>query len=155
MFKLLKEKLKQGRKSISDKIEEEGTTEETEIETTVEPEKKGFFSKLKDKFSHKAGIEDIKEEETVEQEVKIKDEVEEYQKKYSNLKLNSTEEKETIYKAWNRGIKAATGKYITNANTDDRHRKDALEILSNELDADENTTLVYADAKVTQTEKLT
>jgi len=84
MFKFLKEKLKQGIKNISTKIEEEGATEETEVETPVEkkeeiqPEKKGFFSKLKEKFTKK---EEIPEEETVEQEVKIKDEVEEYQKK--------------------------------------------------------------------------
>jgi len=104
MFKFLKEKLKQGIKNISTKIEEEGVSEETEVETPVEkkeeiqPEKKGFFSRLKDKFTKlpkesedgfekaklfqkKEDIEDIKEEETVEQEVKIKDEVEEYQKK--------------------------------------------------------------------------
>ncbi|GBD88055.1 hyaluronan synthase [bacterium BMS3Abin03] len=81
--------------------------------------------------------------------------VQEYQTKFSNLELISTDERETVYKAWNRGIKAATGKYITNANTDDRHRHDALEILTLELDKNNDVALVYADSKVTQTENRT
>ncbi len=99
MFKFLKEKLKKSIKAVSSKIEEEGTTEEIEVEKPVEEpqKKKGFFSKLKDKFSKKGSIEDIKEEETVEQEVKIKDEVEEYQKKEEikeeKEKLEKKEEK--------------------------------------------------------------
>ena len=52
--------------------------------------------------------------------------VKEFQQEYSNIKYIKTDERETVYSAWNRGIKASTGKYITNANTDDRHRKDAL-----------------------------
>ena len=82
MFKFLKEKLTKGIKNISKKIEEEGTTEETVQEIKAEPkkeEKKGFFSKLKEKFSRKE--DEIKEEETIEQDIKIKDEVEEYKKK--------------------------------------------------------------------------
>jgi fused signal recognition particle receptor len=73
MFKFLKEKLKKGIKNISNKIEEEG--EETVVEKPEE--KKGIFSKFKEKFKK----EEIKEEEAVEQEVKIRDETEEYQKK--------------------------------------------------------------------------
>jgi len=98
MFKFLKEKLKQGIKNISSKIEEEGATEETEVEKPVEEtkEKKGFFSKLKEKFTKKE-VEEIPEEEAVEQEVKIKDEVEEYQKKEEvkekKEKLEKKEEK--------------------------------------------------------------
>ncbi len=30
------------------------------------------------------------------------------------------EARETLYQAWNRGIKQARGRYLTNANTDDR-----------------------------------
>ncbi len=82
MFKFLKEKLKQGIKSISNKIEEEGVSEEAIVEKKaeekIEPEKKGLFSRLKERFAKK---EEIKEEEAVEQKVKIKDEVEEYQKR--------------------------------------------------------------------------
>ena len=41
---------------------------------------------------------------------------------YSNITYLKTKERESIYKAWNRGIKVANGKYITNANTDDRNK---------------------------------
>lgn len=80
--------------------------------------------------------------------------VEEYQSCYSNIKYVKTE-RETVYQAWNRGIKVASGKYVTNANTDDRHRKDAFEILANELDANDDVGLVYADQFVTRKENQT
>lgn len=83
MFKFLKEKLKQGIKNISNKIEEEGSTEESVVEQPAvekeKPEKKGFFSRLKETFSKKETEEIL--EEAVEQDIKIRDEVEEYQKK--------------------------------------------------------------------------
>ncbi|PKN18022.1 MAG: hypothetical protein CVU71_10890 [Deltaproteobacteria bacterium HGW-Deltaproteobacteria-6] len=81
--------------------------------------------------------------------------VEEFQRKYSNIKYIRTEERETVYAAWNRGIKAASGKYITNANTDDRHRKDAFEIMVNELERKPEITLVYADVIITEKENET
>lgn len=99
MFKFLKEKLKKGIKNISTKIEEEGTSEETIVEKPVgqeaeKPEKKSFFSKIKERFTRR---EDIIEEEAVEQKVKVKDEVEEYQKKEEitekREKLEKKEEK--------------------------------------------------------------
>ena len=68
-----------------------------------------------------------------------------YARKHENIKYIRTETRESIYKAWNRGIKAARGKYITNANTDDRLKPDALEILKNELDTNEDIALVYGD----------
>lgn len=73
----------------------------------------------------------------------------EFRQKYKNIKYIRTKERETVYAAWNRGIKAASGKYVTNANTDDRHRKDALEVMAKELDDDPNVILVYADVFVT------
>src|SRR3990167_2240646 len=42
--------------------------------------------------------------------------IKEFQAKYDNIVYIKTEERETIYQAWNRGIKASSGKYITNAN---------------------------------------
>ncbi len=78
--------------------------------------------------------------------------VEEFQKKYSNIKYIRTETRETVYAAWNRGIKASSGKYITNANTDDRHRHDAFEIMVNELERKPEITLVYADVIMTEKE---
>lgn len=51
----------------------------------------------------------------------------------------------TIYKAWNIAIQAATGDYVTNANTDDRHYPGAMKILSRALDENPDVALVYAD----------
>jgi len=56
-----------------------------------------------------------------------------------------TEEKEPIYQAWNRGIAIARGEYITNQNTDDRLKLNALERLSNYLDQHSEVILVHAD----------
>ena len=39
--------------------------------------------------------------------------IKEFQTKYDNIVYIKTEERETIYKAWNRGIKTSSGKYIT------------------------------------------
>ena len=75
--------------------------------------------------------------------------------KFNNIVYLKTENRETIYQAWNRGIKAASGKYITNANTDDRHRKDAFEVMVNVLEADKRIALVYADYIITETENET
>lgn len=74
--------------------------------------------------------------------------IKEYQNKFENIKYIKTE-KETIYQAWNRGIKLASGIYITNANTDDRHRLDALEIMSEVLEKNTDLDIVYADIYVT------
>ncbi len=78
-----------------------------------------------------------------------------FEERFDNIVYLKTENRETIYQAWNRGIKAASGKYITNANADDRHRKDAFEIMVNELESDCNIDLVYADDIVTETENET
>ncbi|HEX9048764.1 MAG TPA: glycosyltransferase, partial [Verrucomicrobiae bacterium] len=75
--------------------------------------------------------------------------VEEFQKKYANIVYIRTQERETVYGAWNRGARAARGKYLTNANTDDRHRPDALEILARTLDENPDVSLAYADCLVT------
>ena len=70
--------------------------------------------------------------------------IKEFQQKYNNIKYIKTEQRETIYKAWNRAIKAASGRYITNANTDDRHRQDAFEIMAKALDENPDKILAYA-----------
>ena len=69
---------------------------------------------------------------------------------HRNIKYIRTEERETIYKAWNRGIKIANGKFITNANTDDRLRKDAYEILANGLNNNPDVGLVYANQVISR-----
>ena len=78
-----------------------------------------------------------------------------FQEKYSNIKYIKTNTRETVYAAWNRAIKVAGGKYITTANTDDRHRKDALARMAKVLDMRPDITLVYADVIITETENET
>jgi hypothetical protein len=53
--------------------------------------------------------------------------------------------KETLYQSWNRGIKLAKGKYITNANTDDRHSKNCLEVLVRILEEDTRIDIAYGN----------
>ncbi len=74
--------------------------------------------------------------------------INEYVKKYPNIVYVKTDVRETLYQSWNRAIKIARGKYITNANTDDRHRADALEVMANVLENNVKMDLVYADVYV-------
>lgn len=67
--------------------------------------------------------------------------------RYRNIKYIETQ-RETIYSAWNRGIKLAQGRYLTNANTDDRLRPDALEVMVDALETN-GVGLVYCDALLT------
>ena len=78
-----------------------------------------------------------------------------FQKRYDNIHYIRTEERETVYAAWNRGIKIAQGRYITNANCDDRHKADAFETMSRTLDQRPDVALVYADCLITETENET
>ena len=81
--------------------------------------------------------------------------IKKFQEKYSNIKYIETNQRETVYAAWNRGIKASQGRYITNANTDDRLRKDAFEVMVNTLETYPTIVLVYADVLITETENET
>jgi len=81
--------------------------------------------------------------------------IKEFQSKYPHIRYIRTEQRETVYAAWNRGIREAKGKYITNANTDDRHRKDALGKMAEIMDENPDIGLVYADVIVTETENQT
>src|SRR5579871_2491812 len=44
----------------------------------------------------------------------------EYARQYPQIRLIRTE-REPLYAAWNRALAMASGKYLTSANTDDRH----------------------------------
>jgi FkbM family methyltransferase len=77
--------------------------------------------------------------------------VKEFQAKYPNIIYERTSERETLYASWNRAIKMARGVYITNANTDDRLRPDALEVIANYLDNQPEISLVYPDQLITNT----
>ena len=71
--------------------------------------------------------------------------VREYQRNHSNIRYIRTEKRETVYEAWNRGVNAARGKYVVNANTDDGHRKDAFESLAQCLEANPKASIAYGD----------
>jgi glycosyltransferase involved in cell wall biosynthesis len=63
---------------------------------------------------------------------------------YPHIRYLYIPHRETVYAAWNRAIVMAHTPLITNSNTDDRLRPDALEIMSRSLmQSDENTALVY------------
>ncbi|MBI4568079.1 MAG: glycosyltransferase [Planctomycetes bacterium] len=75
--------------------------------------------------------------------------VEEYQRRHTNVVYYRTAARETLYAAWNRAARLARGRYLTNANADDRHRPDALERLAAALDRDPEAALAYADLAAT------
>lgn len=77
--------------------------------------------------------------------------VAEYVNGYKNISYHRTE-KETIYQAWNRGIKLARGKYLTNANADDRHVPDCFEKMVSIFDSTNDYDVVYADVYQTDIE---
>ncbi|WP_394789170.1 glycosyltransferase [Rhodoferax sp.] len=76
---------------------------------------------------------------------------EEFVQKYPQIRLIRTE-REPLYAAWNRAIPLARGKYLTNANTDDRHRADFMEILVAALENQPEAALVYSEQLVSHTE---
>ncbi|WP_445241046.1 glycosyltransferase [Microcoleus vaginatus] len=77
--------------------------------------------------------------------------VKEFQAQYPNIIYERTSQRETLYASWNRAIKMARGIYITNANTDDILRPDALEIMANYLDNHLEVSLIYPDQLITNT----
>lgn len=78
----------------------------------------------------------------------------EFVREHPQIRLLRTE-REPLYTAWNRAIPMARGKYLTNANTDDRHREDFMEIMVAALEASPDAALAYADQLVSQTENET
>ncbi len=75
--------------------------------------------------------------------------VDAFQRRYGNILYVRTAERESIYQSWNRGLRLAASEYVTNANADDRHRRDALEKLAACLDEHPSIALVYADSLIT------
>jgi glycosyltransferase involved in cell wall biosynthesis len=57
-----------------------------------------------------------------------------FQKNHGNINYLRTEKRESLYQAWNRGVTSSKGKYLTNANTDDRHDVNCLERLVDHLE---------------------
>ncbi len=78
--------------------------------------------------------------------------VEEFQKRYDNIRYLRTEKRETVYQAWNRGIRMAAGEFVTNANTDDRLRNDAYAVLVRALWERPECMVAYPDMRITNDE---
>ncbi|UPU36483.1 glycosyltransferase [Geomonas paludis] len=81
--------------------------------------------------------------------------VADFQARYDNIRYLRTEKRETVYQAWNRGIRMATGEFVTNANTDDRLRNDAYEVLVRALKERPECVLAYPDMRITKQENAT
>ena len=81
--------------------------------------------------------------------------VEEFQRKYDNIVYLRTEHRESSHSAINRCIKAARGKYITLACTDDRHKEDGLERMVAVLESRPDVALVYGNSHITAFENET
>lgn len=62
----------------------------------------------------------------------------------------TTEDVPTIYRAWNLGIQASSGQYITNANSDDRTHPGMLARMADILDKNRQYALVYSDIDMTR-----
>ncbi|MEG4200422.1 DUF1796 family putative cysteine peptidase [Microcoleus sp. Pol12A5] len=73
-----------------------------------------------------------------------------FQSNYPNIKCIKTK-RETLYKAWNRGIQQSSGRYVINANTDDRFSQDTLERMLMEIESSPEISAVYGHWMVTQT----
>lgn len=84
--------------------------------------------------------------------------VEEYQRSHERI-LYVRSDRETIYAAWNRAVLSSRGRLLVNANADDRHRRDAFEIMSRALesagDGETGPGLAYCDALLTKGENET
>ncbi len=68
------------------------------------------------------------------------------------IRYYRTEMRENSHEAFNRAIPLARGKYLTTANTDDRHRIDALERMAEVLEEHSEYGIVYADTWMTHGE---
>lgn len=66
-----------------------------------------------------------------------------FRERRPDIRYVRTAGRESIYAAWNRGVRMATAPYVTNANADDRHRPDALERLVRALEEDPEAVLAY------------
>tara|TARA_R110000764_G_scaffold61066_3_gene130537 strand:+ start:18916 stop:20478 length:1563 start_codon:yes stop_codon:yes gene_type:complete len=75
--------------------------------------------------------------------------IKEYQQKYSNIIYDAVQEDPGIYGCWNEAIKLSSGKYITNANLDDRRADTHIEHHVRFLEDNPGFDLAYSEAYVT------
>lgn len=75
--------------------------------------------------------------------------VREYQARFPRLHYVRTGQREHTSESFQRATALAQGRYLTTANTDDRHRVDFLERMVGVLEAHAEFGLVYADSRIT------
>jgi len=67
-----------------------------------------------------------------------------------NVIIITTDDIPTVYEAWNMGIKNATGKYITNANSDDRLYEHGIKRLADVLDKNTKYAVAYGNQDIVE-----
>lgn len=77
--------------------------------------------------------------------------IEPYLRQYSNIIYISLDNDPGLYAVWNIGIQASQGKYITNANLDDRRNPNSIEIQAQALDDNPEIDLIYSAYYITYT----
>tara|TARA_R110002072_G_scaffold113506_2_gene243056 strand:+ start:409 stop:2049 length:1641 start_codon:yes stop_codon:yes gene_type:complete len=75
--------------------------------------------------------------------------IEEYMRRFPNIKYVKLEEDPGIYGVWNIGVKMATGQYLTNTNLDDIRSFDQIEVIVNCLEKNPHIDLAYGESYVT------
>ena len=75
--------------------------------------------------------------------------VREYQQRHRNIDYVRTPERVFTSEAFDIGTRLAKGRYLTTANTDDRHRPDFAARMCGVLDAHPQLGIVYADSLIT------
>jgi len=75
--------------------------------------------------------------------------VREYQRRHANVRYVRSPERESTSVAFNRGTALARGRYLTTANTDDRHHPAFFERMVAVLDAHPEFGIAYADSAIT------
>lgn len=78
-----------------------------------------------------------------------------FQNSFPHITYIRTAERETLYGAWNTGIKLARGEFLTNANTDDRHSPNAFKVFCETLNKNSSVDLAFSDCLFTEVENET
>lgn len=78
--------------------------------------------------------------------------IEPYLQKYDNIFYERLDHDPGIYGTWNYALKKTTGKYITNANLDDRRSLKQIEELVKTLEYNPDASLSYTECYVTHTD---
>ena len=76
--------------------------------------------------------------------------IEPYLKKHSNIHYEKLSDDPGLYGTWNIALQKSKGKYITNANLDDRRANNQIEELVKALEYNPDKSLAYTECYVTQ-----